>query len=104
MQLCDSFIHLRLCHLPLPVFVSFYLEKACAFSRLFSPALHPSHRKPLEFPVTPPPRCAETSGAETNEKIILSVKVLDVLSATPKVLQLKTQMEAAAAFALQVFV
>lgn len=31
-----------------------------------------------------PPRCAKTSGAETNEKIILSVKVLDVLSATPK--------------------
>lgn len=100
MQLCDSFIHLRRCRLPLPVFVSSCLEKACAFSRLFSPArVTGSHLSFLS-----PPRRAKTSGAETNEKIILSVKVLDVLSATAKVLQLKTQMEAAAAFALQVFV
>lgn len=50
-----------------------------------------------------PPRCAKTSAAETNEKIIfLALKFSMFYLQTPKVLQLKTQMEAAAAFALQV--
>lgn len=80
---------LRLVHSPTPLSLAtscfrFFLswKGLCFLSFLLTSS--PSESQEATWVSCHPPRCAETSGAETNEKIILSVKVLDVLSATPK--------------------